>query len=1001
MSLKDQTVNLILRAKNFLTGDTDKAADSVDGLTKSAERLQSELRELEDNQGLVKQFSAAEKAVDRTSAAYDRARLRADKLADKIAKVGVPTQRQAQEFEAAQKAVNAAEREYKRAEKTLGDLAEEAHDAGINLEDLNGEQRRLAERAKEARRELEDLGNEAEKVDGRFLSFRKNLSSGIITFGKWAAAATAAGAALTVGALTRFTSSQAELARQTLASADAFGISAEKLQEWQYASDRVGISGEKTADIMKDVAEKIGDAFLTGGGEAADVIQGLNLDIEQLVRLRPDEQILAISERLNGLPKPAQIQILESLASDASLLLPLLENNAAKLRELSQEAQQRNAIFTVDELKKLAEVDSGFKRILAAVKGFGNELVVKLAPAFKDLAESIDEALTNKPKLVEDISNAFVVLIDKVRQFAEALGTDSSGINSSLSTIANTAVGLGNTFKAVFRGVQSFVAGALEVVARSAYSLQNIVVQVTRGLNAVGLATDESLAKAQAKLDVIGESVLDLQKQSENYKREMIQAGEAAATAFGKAKDGAVETVKATASAAGQMLALGSATEKTARTTEQFASEREKLIAKEGELGAAIELTAKAIDELGAAIAESPTDEQLAQLEALNSQYAEQRSQLKAVREELEKLDKPVNISVSTNVNSTSDEFRKATGAIDGATNSAKEFENSAEAAGEQVEQSGQQARSMGNAIADFYNTITSRLADLSQKALAAFGSLTGGSGEVISDLDVMRERVKSLGEGIRALSLSGVVAGSQLTKWFIDTAKASNQVEREFLKQKIALGELVDQFERGEYQSRYLNDSVEDLERQFNLLDYQDLSQLHGAISRVRAEVAGLQDSLEDTISSLRQELASLQGDTEGLEKLRYEEQRLELEQQLQRARTLGDRNAISAAQEALDLAQKAYNLRKEQAKERSREEAERVAQQAAEVERQRQQAEAQQREQEQQDYLREQRQTQQPSGRTTTVILQGPTGQQIPVQTDNEAGLLDLLESLGRRVS
>ncbi len=1004
MAIKDQTVNLILRAKNFLTGDTDKAADSVDGLAKSAERLQDELRELEDNSQLVKQFTATEKAVDRTSAAYDRARLKADKLGDKITKVGVPTQRQAQEFEAAQKAVSAAEREYTRAEKTLGDLAEEAHSAGINLEDLNGEQRRLADSTKAAQRELEDLSKTTEKSDSRFLSFRKNLSAGIVTFGKWATAATAAGAALTVSVLTRFTASQSELARQTLASADAFGVSAVKLQEWQYAFERVGINGEKTADIMKDVADKIGDAFLNNGGEALDAIKGLNLDIEKLVRLKPDEQILAISERLNGLPKSAQIQILESLASDASLLLPLLDNNAERLRELSAEAQKRGAIFSEDELKALTEVDSGFQKILASVKGFGNQLVVKLAPAFKGLAETIDAALSNKPKLVDDISTAFVTLIEKVQAFTAALGNDGSGISSSLTTISNTAVGLGNTFKAVFRGVQSFVAGALEVVARSAYSLQSIVVQVTRGLNAVGLATDESLAKAEAKLAVIGESVKDLQGESEKYKREMIEAGAAAATAFGKAKDGAVSTAKATASAAAEMIGLGETTDKTTKATEKFLNEREKLVAKEGELLGAIELTAQALDDLGAAMLDSPTKEQAEELEELNNQYTEYYRKLKEVRAQLLELDNPVNISVSTNINTTADDFRRASGAIDDAKNSATEMGEEVESTTQKLEQVGEKVRSIGAGIADFYNGITSNLASLSSKALAAFGDLTGGTSDAVTGIEATRKKVEELGIEIQRLQGRANSPGAAgLTEWFTDTAIASRRVEREFLTQKIALEELVEQFERGESRSRLMGYSVEDLGRQFNLLDDQDLSRLAGAIDRINAEVSGLNDSLQDTISSLRQELASLKGDSEQLEQLRYQEQRLELETQLQRARGLGDREAIAAAQEALKLSQQAYNLRLAQAKQRTTEEKARAAEQAAEAERQRQQTEVNQREQAAQDRQRESRQQQatQQQGQAIKLVLPRGGTANISGDPDDINKLLDFLADAGLRAT
>ena len=1054
MSLKDQAVNLILRAKNLLSGDTDNAAKSLDGLSNSAERLQGELRELEDNTALVKEFGAAEKAVDRTSAAYDRARLRADKLADKIDKVGAPTRRQAQEFEAAQKAVDAAEREYQRAEKTLAELGEEAQEAGINLEDLNGEQRRMAARAKEARRELEDLGNETEKADGRFLSFRKNLSSGIITFGKWAAAATAAGAALTVGALTRFTSSQAELARQTLASADAFGISAEKLQEWQYASDRVGISGEKTADIMKDVAEKIGDAFLTGGGEAADVIQGLNLDIEKLVRLKPDEQILAIAERLNGLPKAGQIQILESLASDASLLLPLLENNAEKLRALSEEAQQRNAIFTEDELRALADVDSGFRKILASVKGFGNELVVKLAPAFKGLAESIDEALTNKPQLVEDISNAFVTLINKVKEFADALGTDTSGINSSLNTIANTADGLGNTFKAAFRGVQSVVAGSLEVVARAAYSVQNIVVQTTRAAKKVGLASDDALAKAKAKLDVIGESVKDLQSQSEEYKRQMIESGNAAADAFRKAKEGAVQTGKAVVEAAASVSTIKEETREYGevlfeklRSLGQFAAAQDLLKQK-------IEETADALDEAGAALAENDTEENRAKVEALRKEYEE----LYVTLGELEEEGKGALAGLGEAADTAAEKIRQAFGSLseaktleeinqyrealtslwhqgqisadqyreglESAQKKQRELGDSGGDAGEKISQGMSQAKesvkelgqevsraeaaigdtaaraeAIGERVSGFYNKITENLASLGEKALAAFNQITSRKSD-LSGLDELGTKLEVIERQIRSMQQAVHVDRSGIVDWMKDTSIAAATVERDFYRQKIALEALLKKFEDGEYSASGMSMSVEGLARRFDLLDDQDLTRLQSAIQRVQSEVDGLNDSLQDTISSLRQELASLEGDGEELERLRYQEQSLELEAQLQRARALGDRDAIAAAQEALNLAKQAYNLRLQQARLRSEEEAQRAAEQAAADEQRRQQAEAEQRERQAQDFAREDRQAQ--SQRPTqTIILQGVDGTRVPVTTDNPDDLLSVLEGLGRRVS
>jgi len=1047
MAIKDQTVNLILRAKNFLTGDTDKAADSVDGLAKSAERLQDELRELEDNSQLVKQFTATEKAVDRTSAAYDRARLKADKLGDKITKVGVPTQRQAQEFEAAQKAVSAAEREYTRAEKTLGDLAEEAHSAGINLEDLNGEQRRLAESTKAAQRELEDLSETTEKSDSRFLSFRKNLSAGIVTFGKWATAATAAGAALAVGVLTRFTASQSALARQTLASADAFGISAVKLQEWQYASDRVGVSGEKTADIMKDVAEKIGDAFLTGGGEAADVIKGLNLDIEKLVRLKPDEQILAISERLTGLPKPAQIQILESLASDASLLLPLLDNNAEKLRELSAEAQKRGAIFSEDELKALTEVDSGFQKILASVKGFGNQLVVKLAPAFKGLAETIDAALLNKPKLVDDISSAFVTLIEKTQKFISAIVDDAPKAGSVISNIATTTAAAFSAIGSAFQTTITFVrdySAELTLLAKGFIGLkiaQAISAVVSFGSVAVTAAANTaifsgaintarvSITRLQAALLGLGAFVVGWEIGT--YLRDKFVGIEKAGIAMTAGLLKSWEYLKT-----GWEKVKAIFTDDTWEDADRRLEERLRGIDDiMGDLFIQAENNRKAIkgvteevenvaDGVSEAAEESKealkevavvAEETVSNIKKIYQSLSEANSleELNEYREALTALWHAGAISAEDYIKGLEDAQNKQRELGDEGKGAGEEIAKGMNQARESVSELGQEvsraeqaigdtaarAEAIGERVSGFYNTITANLASLSEKAVGAFQKITAGQAD-LGALDELSVKLETVEGQIRSMQQAVHVDRSGIVDWMKDASIAAATVERDFYKQKIALEELVEQFERGESQSRLMGYSVEDLSRQFNLLDDQDLSRLAGAIDRVNAEVDGLNDSLQDTISSLRQELASLQGDNEQLEQLRYQEQRLELETQLQRARGLGDRAAIAAAQEALDLAQKAYNIRLAQAKQRTAEDKARVAEQAAEAERQRQLGEAQQREATAQNFASEDRQNT-TTASSRTIIIQAPDGRQASVTTDNEDDLISVLESLGRRVS
>lgn len=305
-------------------------------------------------------------------------------------------------------------------------------------------------------------------------------------------------------------------------------------------------------------------------------------------------------------------------------------------------------------------------------------------------------------------------------------------------------------------------------------------------------------------------------------------------------------------------------------------------------------------------------------------------------------------------------------------------------------------ARSMAEGIAGFYNNTTEKLIRLSQRAHDAFVSI-GGDGPP-RGMDATEAKIEQISQRIRDLRLVADYGFTGITTWFRDTAARSAEVERAFYQQKLAAESLVDQFERGNYSAADLNLTMEDLQQRFTYLDEEDLSNLHGAISRARSEVNALSDSLNDTIASLRQELAGLQGDSVEVERLRYQEQRLELEERLNEAREYGDQQAIQAAQEALQLQEQAYQLRVQQAQQRKEEEQQRAAEEAARQEQEQQRQEVRQREQNREEYAREERQEQpqQQAGRTVRAELTLPSGRTAAV-SGSENDINDLFEYLG----
>lgn len=208
-----------------------------------------------------------------------------------------------------------------------------------------------------------------------------------------------------VGGLGLLIQRQAEAARSATAYSSALGVGVEQLTAMQFAAESVGIQSDKMADILKDVSEKIADAYVNKGGEAKEALDNLNLSISDMAQLSPDQQLLAIADALaNVQTRGEQVQIMEALASDAALLLPLLDGNAEKLKELQQLARDTGAVFTQDEVDRLREADEAMRMMSAATDGLAQSLAVTLAPVLTGIIRKLSVGI---PSALESMKSGF------------------------------------------------------------------------------------------------------------------------------------------------------------------------------------------------------------------------------------------------------------------------------------------------------------------------------------------------------------------------------------------------------------------------------------------------------------------------------------------------------------------------------------------------------------------------------------------------------------------
>ena len=195
-----------------------------------------------------------------------------------------------------------------------------------------------------------------------------------------------------------------ESTRGNRAFAASLDVSIENMSRWQFAADRVGLEGDKVGDIMKDTADKIGDAWRNNAGEAKEAIESLGLDLERLAQLSPDQQLLILADALDQVETTAEkVQIMESIGNDLSLLLPLLENNAEGLKTMAARSDELGKTLTTIEAEKIEEADAAIMDMKASFDALGQTLTVAVAPGMSAFVRSVGVAVPEAVKIAREL----------------------------------------------------------------------------------------------------------------------------------------------------------------------------------------------------------------------------------------------------------------------------------------------------------------------------------------------------------------------------------------------------------------------------------------------------------------------------------------------------------------------------------------------------------------------------------------------------------------------
>jgi hypothetical protein len=205
------------------------------------------------------------------------------------------------------------------------------------------------------------------------------------------------GAAGAAGALISYGKRAIQSASQITELAKISGVGVEQFQRYAQAAKTVNIDQEKLADIFKDTSDKMGDFLQVGSGPMVDFFEKIAPMVgatkEEFVGLSGPDALQKYVDYLQqaNLPHQDMVFYMEAIASDATLLIPLLEDGGRAFKELGEDAQGAGNIIDAETITALKKAQVDIDRFTQKMTVMAGKMIAAILPttsAFEDLAEA-------------------------------------------------------------------------------------------------------------------------------------------------------------------------------------------------------------------------------------------------------------------------------------------------------------------------------------------------------------------------------------------------------------------------------------------------------------------------------------------------------------------------------------------------------------------------------------------------------------------------------------
>jgi len=397
---------------------------------------------------------------------------------------------------------------------------------------------------------------------------------------------------------------------QTAKLSDRLGIATEDLIGLRHAANIAGVATESLDKALEIFTRRMGEVK-SGSGEATRGLDALGLSAQQLISKTPSAGLKIIADKIKTLGTQAE----KSAAAyflfgrSGAQLLNLFEQGSAGIAKAQAEAVKLGLTFNRFDAAKVEAANDAITKLKGSMSGVTNEVVIKLAPAIKSIADFMTKY---RNSIISTIKNS-AIFIAKTYIIVKVLKLATSAVMFLVRAYKALAAGQIITLSLGGPAGWAAIATGAAIAASAIIGLNEVIDGTVKGLGAV-VANSAALEDVGGKTTAL-DNTADILKEIARTKKTIAAADKLNEGFIGSERNTlALEQEKKLEALRARLIGVRVANEKMARK-QQLNADLENIRKLDSQALDSLSEFANKISEELADVGLSPMDAEIAKLE--------------------------------------------------------------------------------------------------------------------------------------------------------------------------------------------------------------------------------------------------------------------------------------------------------------------------------------------------------------------------------------------------